>query len=221
MATISIASDKGGPGKTTTACLLAAELALDGYKVALLDCDRNQQAAAFGDKASIQGLQVFADIDEHNILGELKRAESGTDIVIIDLPGGSSALALKAFHKSHFVLVPSQVSMPDVKAAMSTIKQIDDAQELAGVPIARAVCWTRILPGFESVPVRKVREAVEGRPDAPPIFKASLMERAAYRDIHISGMVPRQKDPKGGPAANVAALAQELLASLEKLQEAA
>ena len=62
---------------------------------------------------------------------------------------------------------------------------------------------------------------VEKRPDAPPIFRAGLMERAAYRDIHISGLVPRQKDPNGGPASNVGALAAELLASLEKLREAA
>jgi chromosome partitioning protein len=221
MATISIASDKGGPGKTTTSCLLAAELALDGYKVTLLDCDINQQAVAFGSKTSILRLKVISDVNEHNILSMLKRAEGEAEIVIIDLPGGSSALALKAFHRSHFVLIPSQISMPDVKAAMSTVRQIDDAQELAGVPIARALVWTRILPGYESVPVRTVRETVEKLADAPPIFKTGLMERAAYRDIHISGMVPRQKDPNSGPAANITALASELLASIEKLREAA
>jgi chromosome partitioning protein len=220
MATISIASDKGGPGKTTTSCLIAAELALDGYRVSLLDCDVNQQAAAFGEKAKIAGLVLIPDVNEHNILAILKKAEAESEIIMIDLPGGSSALALKAFHRSHFVLVPAQVSMPDVKAAMNTVKQIDDAQELAGAPIARALIWTRILPGFESVPVRTVRETVEKRTDTP-IFKTSLMERAAYRDIHISGTVPRQKDPKSGPAQNVSAIAAELLASIEKLREAA
>lgn len=161
MATISVASDKGGPGKTTMACLMSAELALDGYKVALLDCDMNQQAFAFGEKATIPGLTVIPDVNETNILARLKKAETDAEIVIIDLPGGSSALALKAFHRSHFVLVPSQASSPDVKAAMKTVAQIDDAQELANAPIARAMVWTRIMPGFESVPVRKVREASE------------------------------------------------------------
>ncbi len=36
MATIAIASDKGGPGKTTTAILVGAELALDGTEPASL-----------------------------------------------------------------------------------------------------------------------------------------------------------------------------------------
>jgi chromosome partitioning protein len=91
----------------------------------------NQQAAAFGQKASIPGLTAVSDVNEANILGELRKAESAAEIVIIDLPGGSSALALKAFHRSHFVLVPSQASMPDIKAAMKAVTQIDDAQELA------------------------------------------------------------------------------------------
>jgi len=220
MAVISIASDKGGVSKTSLALLLGAEAALDDYRVCIIDSDINQQAAAFGAKANVPGLKVVGDIDEGNILAALRRAEDEAEIVIVDLPGGSSALALKAFHRSHFVLIPSQISMPDVKAAMKTVAQIDDAQELARVPIARAMVWTRIMPGFESLPVRQVRAALE-ESSSVNIFKSALLERAAFRDIHISGMVPRQKDPKGGPAANVAALTAELLDSIAKLQAAA
>jgi len=220
MAVISIASDKGGVSKTTLALLIGAEAALDGYKTCIIDSDINQQAAAFGMKGLVPGLTVMGDIGEANILAALRTAEAESEIVIVDLPGGASALALKAFHRSHFVLIPSQVSMPDVKAAMKTVAQIDDAQELAKVPIARALVWTRILPGFESVPVRQVRAAVE-ETGTIGIFKTALMERAAFRDIHISGIVPRQKEPKGGPAQNVAAVTAELLDSVARLRAAA
>jgi chromosome partitioning protein len=220
MAVVSIASDKGGVAKTSTALLIGSELALDGYQVSILDCDINQQAAAFGAKAKIPGLSVLGEIDESNVLAALRKAEAESEVVIVDLPGGASALALKAFHRSHFVLIPAQPSMPDVKAAMKTVAQIDDAQELARAPIARAMVWTRIMPGFESVPVRQVRAAVEESADIP-VFKTALMERAAFREIHITGMVPRQKDPCGGPANNVAALTAELLEYIGKLQAAA
>src|SRR4051794_2226698 len=54
MATISLASAKGGVGKTTLAILIAAELALaKGWKVALLDSDLNQHASAFGKRTKI------------------------------------------------------------------------------------------------------------------------------------------------------------------------
>jgi chromosome partitioning protein len=218
MATISIASDKGGPGKTTTAILIASELALDGYRVTLLDTDVNQQAASFGGKCDIPGLTVVGDVREDNILAALRKAEAESEIVIVDLPGGSSTLALKAMHRSHFVLVPTQAALPDVKAAMKTIAQIDDAQELARTSIARAIIWTRVLPGFESRGARHVRQSVEAE-EGLSILKAAMMERAAFREIHITGRVPRQADPEGTAAANVAAVTAELLEQLARLRE--
>lgn len=219
MATISIASDKGGPGKTTTAILVGAELALDGYRVALLDTDLNQQAAAFGSKCEIPTLTIVGNVREDNILAELRKAETENEIVIIDLPGGSSTLALKALHRSHLVLVPTQASMADIKAAMRTLAQIDDAADLAQVPIARAIIWTRVFAGFESRGDRHVRETVEREIDVPRMA-TKLMERSAYREIHITGRVPRQADPQSAAAINVSALAAEVLAQIAKLKEA-
>jgi chromosome partitioning protein len=215
MAIVSIASAKGGCGKSTTAILLGAELALDGYKVAVLDCDPNQHASAFGAKAEISGLTIIGNILEGNVLSELKKAEADNDIVLLDLPGGSSTLALKALQRSHIVLVPTQASLPDARDAMKTIAQIDDAQDLARVPIERALMWTRFLPGFESKSARHVRESLEGQ--GITILKTAIMERAAYREIHITGKVPRQVDPTSGPSANISALAGEVLGKLQNM----
>jgi chromosome partitioning protein len=219
MATIAIASAKGGCGKTTLAILLAAELALDGYRVALLDSDLNQHASAFGARAHIPGLSIVADITEANVLAALRDAEASRDAVVIDLPGGSSTLALKALQRSQFVLVPAQASLPDARDAMKTIAQIDDAQELARMPIARAIVWSRLLPGFESRAARHVRQTVEA--NGVPVLDAALMERAAFREMHISGEVPRQSEPGGAPAGNVASLAREVLERLAVLSVAA
>jgi chromosome partitioning protein len=177
MATISIASAKGGCGKTTLAILLGAELALEGYKVALLDCDVNQHATAFGKKAQIDGFAVVSSVDEANVLSELRKAEADADVVLIDLPGGSSTLALKALQRTNYVLVPCQASLPDVRDAIKTLAQIDDASDLARTDIARALLWTRVLPGFESRGARHVRESVEGK--RLPVFSTALLERAA------------------------------------------
>ena len=220
MATISIASDKGGVSKTTSALLFASELALDGYQVCLIDADLNQQAVAFGQKSDISGLTIVGEVREDNILSLLRKAEAQNEVVVVDLPGGASTLTLKALHRSHFVLVPSQASLPDVRAAMKTIAQIDDAQELAKTPIARSILWTRVLPGFESCSARHVRESVESAGQVP-ILKAMLMERAAFRELHITGRVPRQSDPNSTASANVTAFAAELLECITALAEAA
>ena len=91
---------------------------------------------------------------------------------------------------------------------MKTIAQIDDAQELADHLIPRALVWTRFLPGFESTVARHVHESMEG--EDVPILKTALMERAAFRAIHLTGTVPRQTEPKGPAARNVTQLTNEL-----------
>src|SRR5688572_29730699 len=139
MATISIASAKGGCGKTTLAILFGTELALEGYTVALLDCDVNQHATAFGKKAQIAGFAVVPSVDDGNVRSELRKAEADTDVVVLDLPGGSSTLTLKALQRSNFALVPCQASLPDVRDAIKTLAQIDDAAELARADIGRTL----------------------------------------------------------------------------------
>ena len=79
--------------------------------------------------------------------------------------------------------------------------------------------WTRLLPGFESKSARHVRESLEGQ--EVNILKTTLMERAAFWEIHITGRVPRQVDPTSGPSANISALAVEILDRLKGLAEAA
>jgi chromosome partitioning protein len=220
MATICIASAKGGCGKTTVALLTGTELALDGYRVALLDCDVNQHASAFGAKAGIPGFTVYPEIGEANVLGALRKADAENDVMLVDLPGGSSTLALKALQRSNFVLIPCQASLPDVKDAVKTVAQVDDAEDLARTRIARALLWTRVLPGFESRSARHVRESVEGM-DNVPVFQSSLMERAAFRELHLTGQVPRQTSPISSLTVNVQSITRELLANLERMTEAA
>jgi chromosome partitioning protein len=225
MAVVSIASAKGGCGKTTTAILIGAELALKhGYKVALLDSDVNQHATAFGKKAKIPNLTIKSSIDEQNVLSALKGAEAENDIVLIDLPGGSSTLALKAMQRSHFVLVPTQMSLLDARDAVKTIIQIDDAQDLVRLPIARAILWTRVPTAFESRAAKRVRTDllnVQKKKADLTIMKSELMERTAFREMLFTNKVPRQDSPSDKAADNVAAITEELLEHLKKIVERA
>jgi chromosome partitioning protein len=218
-ATIAVASAKGGCGKTTTVILLATYLAQAGYRVTVLDADVNQHAAAFGQISEIENFKVVGDITQDNVLPAIRAAEADhSDIVIIDLPGGTSVLSLKAMQRAHMVLVPTQASLPDVKDAVKTIHQVEEAQELTRLPIERALLWTRVPAGFESVSARHVRQHVEAMD--LPLFRTALMERAAFREMHVTGKAPGQTDPKGAAAANVAAIAEELLVRLAPKENA-
>ena len=218
-AIISVASAKGGCGKTTTVILLATYLAHIGYRVIVLDADINQHAAAFGELCDIPNFSVVGGITEANVLPAIRQAEADkADVIMIDLPGGTSLLSFKAMQRAHLVLIPTQASLPDAKDAVKTVQQVDDAQDGVRMPILRALLWTRVPAGFESVSSRHVRKHVEGL--GLPLFNTSLLERAAFREMHVTGKVPAQTDPAGTAAANVAAIAEELLTHLTPKENA-
>ena len=55
MPVISFANPKGGTGKSTSALILALELAHRGGKVALVDCDPNQTTAGWAAARDVNG----------------------------------------------------------------------------------------------------------------------------------------------------------------------
>lgn len=214
-AVVSIASAKGGCSKTTLAVGVGAELALDGYTVVILDADLNQHATRFGEKANVPNFTVIGEVNEGNILQRMKAVHGRADMVIVDLPGGSSMVAVKALTKSHFVLIPTQHSILDARDAMKTVAQVDDAQELGRYTIPRSLIWTRVMPGFESMAARRVRADMENLD--VPIFDSVLMNRAAFQEMFLRGQVPRQFKPGGSEAQNLHAITRELLGKIERI----
>lgn len=131
MAIVSIASAKGGVGKSTLAILLGAEFALDGYRVTLLDCDLNQHAAAFGIKAKLPSFSVVPNVGEVEVLKALRKAEADSDVVLVDLPGGSSTLAIKALQRSHLKRVDIQ-ALDWVKAPFRGASDVVGSADVEG-----------------------------------------------------------------------------------------
>lgn len=181
---------------------LATDLALEGFRVAVFDCDLNQHASQFGRKCDAPNLRFVPEVGEENILPELRRARGADDLVILDLPGVTSRLNMMALQKSAFVLIPCQPSLLDVRDAIRTEQQVADAAELAERPIARAFLWTRVPPTFESRAARECRRKLDER--GVPIFRAGLMERTSFREMFLTGRAPRQLDPPDRPSAAAA-----------------
>ena len=118
---IVVINAKGGSGKTTLACNIAAYYAIEGYKVALVDCDR--QASA---------LDWLEDRPENRapIAGYDGTARSfsmprGKDFVIMDAPAATHGTAL-ANLLSHVqtALIPVIPSPIDLNAATGFLDEL-------------------------------------------------------------------------------------------------
>ena len=216
---ISLASTKGGVGKTTIAYVLATEIArrlasrnpsissLRG-RVACIDADPNRtlaQVLSLTDDPRI----TCVESDSDRLLADLRQAQSEADVVVIDLEGTANQAMLYAAGKSDLVLVPAQPSRFDVVEAVKTIGVVRKAADLVGREIAHRVVLSR-------TPVLRQRVADHSRAQfvraSLPLLQVELVQRAAFQSMTYTGRPPYQQDGGEQAAANVASLADEVLA---------
>jgi chromosome partitioning protein len=215
---ISLASTKGGVGKTTIAYVLATEiarrLALEHSsatplrrRLTCIDADPNRtltQVLSLTDEPLITCIES----DSERLLGDLRRAQSSSDLVLIDLEGTANQAMLYAAGKSDLVLVPAQPSRFDVVEAVKTIGVVRKAADLVGRDIAHRVVLSR-------TPVLRQRVADHSRAQfvrtGLPLLQIELVQRAAFQSMTYTGRPPYRQEGGEQAAANVASLADEVL----------
>lgn len=195
MPVISFANPKGGAGKTTSALLLAGELAARGASVAIVDADPerwiSQWAALPGKPAN---LSIIGDVTEDSIVDTVEEASSTYQFVIIDLEGTASLMVANAIGMSDLVIIPTQGASMDAKGASKTIKLIRNQSRLAKREIPYAVLLTRVSAAVASRSLKNVREQLDSA--GIEVMEASIVERAAYRDLLDFGGLLGNLDPK-------------------------
>jgi len=213
-----LASTKGGVGKTTIAYVLVTEIArrlasgaaaippLRG-RVTCIDADPNRTLSqVLG--LTAHPLITCIESDSERLLGDLRRAQSEADLVVIDLEGTANQAMLYAAGKSDLVLVPAQPSRFDVVEAVKTIGVVRKAADLVGRDIAHHVVLSR-------TPVLRQRVADHSRAQfvraGLPLLNIELVQRAAFQSMTYTGRPPFLQEGGDQAAGNVASLADEVL----------
>ena len=121
MATIiSVANQKGGPGKTTTAINIASGLAIAQYRVAIVDTDPQASFHKWNKRRKQESLKPFdvRAVSQGTLEDELTylRNSNQFDVVIVDCPGNIQDLTLRAVELSDAVLCPVRATAFDFEA---------------------------------------------------------------------------------------------------------
>ena len=225
MPVIAFANPKGGAGKTTSALLLASELAARGARVAIIDADPerwiSQWGALPGKPATIT---ILGNISEDTIVDQIEAAAAEAPFVVVDLEGTASLMVANAIGMSDLVIIPTQGASMDAKGAAKTIKLIRNQARLARRDIPHAVLLTRTSAAVASRALKNVREQLDKA--GIDIFETSIVERAAYRDILdygglLSDLDPNQVSNVEKALLNAREFAGEVVAKLKAGQAAA
>ena len=202
MSVLTIASSKGGPGKTTVAMLLAGSLAGEGLRVIALDADPTQAFARWAANA-YEGapFESHAEADETRLAHLIDSTASTADVVIVDTAGFGNRAAAVAMTSADAVLVPALSGEADVTEAEKTVRLAEGLARAARREIPTAVLLNRVRRTQLS------RHAVQEILTANlPRLEASLSDLVAYGELSYSGRIPTT----GTAAAEIAALLAEL-----------
>lgn len=219
MTVISFANPKGGAGKTTTALLLATELASKGARVTIMDADPEKWISQW---AALPGcpdnIRIVGEISEDTVVDQIDEESRTAQFVIVDLEGTASLMVANAIGMSDLVVIPTQGSSMDARGGAKTIRLIRNQERMARRPIPHSVVLTRTSAAVTSRAMRNVKEQLAA--GGIDVFETAIVERAAFRDLFDFGgtlalLSPSQVSNLDKARANAGAFAGEVLAKLK------
>jgi len=212
---ITVATMKGGSGKSTVASCLAVYWHLRGRRPTLIDADpqRSIMRLAARERA-LGGVSVVEDASEDASKTARQLASSGT-LVIIDTPGFRSKTTLDCLAAADFLLVPVKPSPFDVDRMLDTLSILTDRGE-GPQPLFRCLLTQTTR---DSVIARHIRAELAGA--GLPVLQNEMTNRVGYPEASLWGATPSLISWKGPAAREIAAIADELDAVLGVQQAAA
>jgi chromosome partitioning protein len=184
---IVIASSKGGAGKTSLTTALAVNLAALGYRVAVVDADRNQAFATWYRIAEAPHLSCSSEIDHNQIVGHLMGRAEVSDVVIVDTAGFENQTAVFAMGTADMVLIPCMPDRNSVLEARKTAKQVESISQIARRPIPSMIVLTRWTP--TGLAERAALEDLEA--SKLPRMKQHIGDLVAFQKYTFSGVMPK------------------------------
>lgn len=207
---ITLATSKGGTGKSTLARALAAHFLSVRHKPAMVDADPQcSLSARHRMDGPLGAVPLVAEPEERvgAVIAELRQRHAP---VIVDTAGFRNRTTMAALVETDLALIPLKPAVEDLDSARATyglIQEINATPERRGRPIKAALILTMTMHG--TVIARSVRDAVAQL--QLPILKAEMAQRVAYPDAGLEGLSPVLTDPDGAAARDIAAIAHEIM----------
>lgn len=205
---IAVVQQKGGSGKTTLVANLAVALVEPGHRVAVLDSDPQgslgrwfmARADRMGDTGT--GL-TFGTASAWGVRYECGKLRGDHDFVLVDTPPKADVDLRPTVSISDLMLVPVAASHVDLWATQAVL----DLADRDDTPVL--IAMNRVNPRARLTGDVAAELGAMGA----PVARAQLANRVIYAETLGNGQAVTERARSGPAAAEVLALAQEVLAA--------
>lgn len=191
MYVITFANPKGGSGKTTSAILLAEQIAFSGGSVAILDLDPNANILAWSESRKVDGravpFAVYARPQTDETVELIDRLSGEVDYLIVDLEGTKDQIVTFALSRTDLCVIPLDGSPMEARQAAAAVRLVQTTASMIRAPIAYTLLFTRTNAAFQSTDERDVRQEMEL--NNIPTLPVRIAKRAPYTRIFRDGVL--------------------------------
>ncbi|EPT1453051.1 AAA family ATPase [Escherichia coli] len=198
-----IGSNKGGPGKSTTAINVAVGLALRGKDVCYLDADAQASGRVWHSFREEAGLTPAITLvqGEGNISRTLRQLDDKYDFVIVDVAGRNSREFITGGTVADLIIAPHLSSQLDLSTLDELQMQLEGWQDI-NPDLALKIYHTRATTN----PLLRANERAEflafmSNYPTLPVLDATNSERKVFRDAITEGKGVLEMTGKSAEAA--------------------
>ena len=206
MRILTLASQKGGTGKTT----LAAHLAVEAERsktgpVAVIDTDPQGSLAAWWNTREA-AIPLFAAVNIAQLTDHLQRQrQQGIKLVIIDTPPQTLDTINNANAVADFVLTPARPSPHDLRAVAAVVEMVEEAKKPFCFVINGATPRSIIA-----------KQAVSALAEHGKVAPATIHQRVDFAASMVDGRTVSELAPESPSAREIALLWEYVLTQLRK-----
>lgn len=178
---ISILSQKGGVGKSTTARLLAREFALADWKVKIIDFDTKQGTCVkWKLRREQNAIEPEIPVETFRTVTQAIKIEDHYDLLLFDGQPHSSSLTLEMAKVSDSILLPTGLSRDDLEPTILLAHELVEA----GIN-SKKIGFILCRVGDSKMEISEARELVKKA--GYKVLAQELPEKTGYRRASDAG----------------------------------